>query len=68
MTNQPSGITYHDPEKCFAGYTVYNSRMTECAHLMDMDGRDVHCWTYPEGQTWHYAEMLPNGHLVTISK
>ena len=63
-----SGVTIHKPEKCFRSYTLYNSRLTEVAHLIDMDGNDAHQWAYPQGETWHYAEMLPNGHLVAIIK
>jgi len=42
--------------------------MTEVARLIDLDGREVHEWSYPQGETWHYAEMLPNGNLVAIVK
>jgi len=55
-------------DACDRGYTLYSSRQTEVAHLIDLDGREVHQWSYPQGETWHYAEMLPNGHLVVIIK
>jgi len=65
---QKSGVTISKPDKFYRGYTLYNSRQTEVAHLIDMGGRDVHTWSYPQGKTWHYAELLPDGHLVAIIK
>ncbi len=63
-----SGVTIYKPGKCFNGYTLYSSRQTEKAHLIDMKGNDVHTWEYRQGGTWHYAEMLPNGNLLAIIK
>ncbi len=65
---EASGVTIYKPEKCFNGYTLYNSRNTEKAHLIDMKGNDVHTWEYKQGGTWHYSEMLPNGNLLAIIK
>jgi len=63
-----AGVTILNRYKCDDGYRLYSSRMTEIAHLIDIDGRQVHQWAYPQGKSWHYAEMLPNGHLVAITK
>ena len=63
-----SGVTVLKRDKCDNGYRLYSSRATEVAHLIDLDGREVHHWSYPQGKTWHYAEMLPNGNLVAIIK
>ena len=63
-----AGVTLLKRDKCYDGYRLYSSRGTEKAHIIDLDGRDVHQWSYPQGHTWHYAEMLPNGHLVAIIK
>lgn len=63
-----SGVTVLKRDKCDPGYRLYSSRQTEIAHLIDIDGREVHRWAYPQGHTWHYAEMLPDGHLVAIIK
>jgi len=63
-----SGVTIYKPGKCFNGYTLYSSRQTEKAHLIDMKGKDVHTWEYRQGGTWHYVEMLPNGNLLAIIK
>ncbi len=66
--DEPSGVTIKKLDKCDHSYTLYSSRQTEVAHLIDITGREVHRWSYKQGQTWHYAEMLPNGHLVAIIK
>jgi len=63
-----AGVTVLKRDRCDSGYRLYSSRQTEVAHLIDIDGREVHRWSYPQGHTWHYAEMLPNGHLVAIIK
>ena len=65
---EPSGVTVLKQEKCDDSCTLYSSRLTEAAHLIDRDGQEVHQWSYVQGQTWHYAEMLPNGNLVAIIK
>ncbi|MFP4026410.1 MAG: arylsulfotransferase family protein [Candidatus Brocadiia bacterium] len=62
------GVIVHKSDKCDDGYRLYSSRMTETAHLIEPDGTEVHQWTYDQGFTWHYAEMLPNGHLLAIIK
>jgi len=68
QTRGRSGVTIYKPEKCYQSYTLYSSRQTEAAHLIDMEGNIVHSWSYPQGFTWHYAELLPNGNLCAIIK
>jgi len=63
-----SGVTVFNRDRCDDGYRLYSSRQTEVAHLIDVDGREVHRWAYPQGETWHYAEMQPNGNLIAIVK
>jgi len=65
---EQSGVTLLKRELCDDSLTLYSSRLTEEAHLIDLDGQEVHRWAYPQGETWHYAEMLPDGHLVAIIK
>jgi outer membrane protein assembly factor BamB len=67
-TEIKQGITIHKPDKCDPSYVLYNSRMLETANLIDLDGTLVHSWSYPQGESWHYAEILPNGHLAAIVK
>ena len=61
-------IAIHDPQRTDPCYRLYNSRSTESAQLILPGGSVVHEWSYPQGLSWHYAEMLPNGHLVAIAK
>ncbi len=63
-----AGVTLLKRDKCDDSYRLYSSRGTEVAHIIDLDGRQIHKWSYPQGHTWHLAEMLPNGHLVAIIK
>lgn len=63
-----AGVTILERDKCDDGYRLYSSRNSEVARLIDIDGREVHRWSYPQGKTWHYAHMLPNGNLVAIVK
>ncbi len=62
------GLTVHDPDRAWAGYTLYSGRWTEEAHLLDMEGEIVHSWSYPQGFDWCYAELLPDGTLAVIIK
>jgi hypothetical protein len=61
-------ITIYRPEVCDPSYVLYSSRMLEVANLIDLEGNLIHSWCYPQGYTWHYAEILPNGHLGAIIK
>lgn len=63
-----AGVIIRDRGKCDESYTLYSSRNTEIAHLIDVEGREVHRWAYEQGETWHYAEMLPSGNLLAIIK
>ena len=63
-----AGVTILKREKCDDSITLYSSRLTEEAHLIDLDGTEVHQWAFPQDGMWHYAEMLPNGNLVAIIK
>ena len=63
-----SGVTVVRPDTCDDSYRLYSGRSTEAAHLIDIHGREVHRWEYVQGQTWHYAHMLGDGHLVAIAK
>jgi hypothetical protein len=61
-------VTIHKPAKCDPSYVLYNSRNLEVANLIDLEGNLIHSWSYPQGFSWHYAEILPNGHLAAIVK
>jgi len=61
-----SGVTVHETSRAYPGYTLYWGRKRGEAHLIDMDGVAVHSWQYGGDSIWHYAFMLPDGHLVAL--
>jgi hypothetical protein len=79
-----AGVVLNLAGRTWPGYNLYCSRTTPYAHLMDMEGRIVHSWTYsPDGEPgevdvpadssdedpiWEHAIMLENGDLVAIRK
>jgi hypothetical protein len=65
-----AGVVLHVPDRAYPGYNLYCSRTTPYAHLMDMEGRIVHSWTYATGgdAIWEHAIMLENGDVVVIRK
>jgi len=72
-------VVIHHKKDVDPCYRLISSRNLQAAHLILPSGRYIHSWHYPGsdqvtsdfggfGMTWHYAEMLPNGHLVAIIK
>lgn len=68
LLSQKIGISLHEEASTDHSYRLYNSRNLEAAHLINPQGRYLHTWSWIQGQSWHYAEMLPNGHLMAIIK
>lgn len=58
------GVTLHDRDRAWPGYTLYNG--PALAVLVDMDGNVAHEWTNASLKEWEYAEMLPNGDLIVL--
>lgn len=46
-----SGVTRHDPERAFEGYTVYET-VHSAAYLIDMAGNRKHTWKKPFHEAW----------------
>lgn len=65
-----AGVVYYDPERAWWGYNFYCSRSSGEAFLLDMKGRVVHRWTYPQkkGPGSDHAVLLENGDLMVIQK
>jgi hypothetical protein len=64
-----SGVTLHIPEKTSPGYNLFNTRTSNQALLIDMDGETVHTWhNHTLEGTWHHIELLPDGDLLVIDK
>jgi hypothetical protein len=65
-----SGVITYKPEKSYRGYNLYCGRLSSEVILIDMTGRVVHRWSYPDEQStiWNHAVMLDNGDVIVIRK
>ncbi|KAH7260861.1 ASST-domain-containing protein [Fusarium redolens] len=57
------GLTGVDKDKSFGGYTLFCPLTSDIAHLVDIDGKEVHSWKLP-GRIGRHARILPNGNLA----
>ncbi|KAF4121898.1 Arylsulfotransferase (ASST) [Geosmithia morbida] len=57
------GLTGVDKEKSFGGYTLLCPLTSSRAHLIDIDGNEVHTWKLP-GRIGRHARILPSGNLA----
>lgn len=46
------GVTVHQPDKTYAGFTLFTSGHDAAAYLMDMDGQILHRWRKPFSEIW----------------
>jgi hypothetical protein len=64
-TIYPTGTTVYNPEKCWNGYTLFQSSMNSgskaSAVLIDMNGRAVNIW---KGLDGFPNKMLPGGYVL----
>jgi hypothetical protein len=64
-TVYPMGTTIYNPEKCWNGYTLFQSRMHSgadaAAVLIDMNGNTVNMWKHLDGFP---NKMLPGGYVL----
>jgi len=57
------GLIHYSPQHCYRGYTLStNTRGSNYADLIDMEGRMCHRWHSDEGIG--YAHLLPYGNLL----
>lgn len=68
-----SGVTIHNPDKAWNGYTLFSETFAEpvwqkgmetVIYLIDMDGNPVHTWHQDRTTVQSHAQLLPNGHLL----
>ncbi|KPI35866.1 uncharacterized protein AB675_11124 [Cyphellophora attinorum] len=57
------GLTGVNKAKSFGGYTLICPLTSSTAHLVDIDGKEVHSWKLP-GRIGRHARILPNGNLA----
>jgi len=63
----PQGVTYHDPEKTYAGYTLFTPLGGDgSVFLIDMEGQVVHRWNLPF--PGNLAQLLDDGNLMFDGK
>jgi hypothetical protein len=67
---ESSGVLLHDQARTWPGYNLYCSRTSPEAYLIDMNGADVHRWSYSQAddRTWDHALMLEGGDLIVLNK
>lgn len=53
------GVLRSDPQRAFAGYTLYTSAHAQRAFLVNMDGRVVHEWGLPYDSVWDRSAEVP---------
>lgn len=65
VTVYPTGTTIYDPEKCWSGYTVFQTAMhggaKSAAALIDMNGNIVNIWRHLDGFP---NKILPGGYIM----
>lgn len=52
VNHDKKGVTRHDPERAFEGYTAYQTINT-AAYLIDMEGNRLHKWEKPFREVWN---------------
>lgn len=57
------GLLYHDPNRCFGGYTLVAPLRHLHAYLVNIEGETVHQWDLP-GPLGSKAYLLPGGNLL----
>lgn len=72
------GVTIHDRERALPGRNFYFSGHAAEARLIDMDGGELHRWSYafdaiwpdrplpPRRAFWRRARLLPDGSVIAI--
>jgi hypothetical protein len=58
-----SGLTHYDEGRTHDGYTLITPMGSYDALLLDMAGRTVHTWSFPDA-TPGYGRLLDNGNLL----
>lgn len=56
--DRAQGVTIHDVERAYEGYTLYTGAGEAAAHLIDMDGKVVHEWRRPYSAVWNESAAV----------
>ncbi len=57
------GLTFHNPAYSFKGYTIATPIGDDRIYLIDMAGRVVHTWSFPDAQP-EYGYLTDDGKLL----
>ncbi|KAK2616971.1 hypothetical protein QQS21_000060 [Conoideocrella luteorostrata] len=57
------GLIGVDAQTSFGGYTLFCPLTSDTAHLVDINGKEVHAWKLP-GRIGRHARIMPNGNLA----
>ena len=52
------GVTVHDPERAFEGYTLYTSGDGPYARLINMEGETLYEWRRPYSEVWNVDSAI----------
>lgn len=68
--NQHSGVTAYVRGSAYEGLNFFNATTDHRAHLLDMEGQEVHRWApeIPNPSTWQHAHLLPDGSILAVAK
>ena len=58
-----TGLTYHNPNKSFKGFTLLSPPGTSSALLINMDGKVVKRWQFDDFRPG-FGKLLPSGNLM----
>lgn len=66
---QKRGVLEHDPSRTSPGLSLYASRTSESAQLIDLDGNVVFEWARDTPAAWQHVHLVPEtGDLLVLMK
>ncbi len=67
--NIPAGVTFHNPAKAYQGINIWFAVSSNQAHLMDMEGNNVHTWSFGKNDKLDGDALLcRNGDLLCATQ
>ena len=61
---RPTGVTFHDHDRAFDGYTLFTTLSGDTTYLVDMEGELAHAWRPTAPLRPYYGYLLPGGNLL----
>lgn len=63
-----TGVVLYDEARAWPGLNFFYSRKKTEAHLLDMQGRIVHTWSYDTKEPWQHVTLVDDGSLIILCK